>query len=468
MDHGGISAVSGKVMTKAVPVGEAPRFELSDIERILGRQAAKLIALISNRAQKEKQALYLAGGVVRDLLLKRPTLDLDLVVAGDAIRFANTLARESGGKAITHKPFGTAKWILDESVAKRLCLPPDAPPPGIDFVTARSETYSHPTALPTVSPGDIKRDMLRRDFSVNALAIQISPSEKFGILLDFCWGGDDIRRGLIRALHDQSFVDDPTRILRALRYATRLGFDLETETAEWMDAALPYLGRITGSRLRNEIDLILREARASEIMLRLQAMGLLENIHPAFRVSPCLPELLAACQRFKPPWSTAVSDRQTLRWIALMRGISSREAQNLCERLALTKALTQAITASAKLAERTELLDDPAIRPSQLAQLLDDFPALALQACWLFSAEKPTVQARIAAYASDWRGRRPKLSGNDLKAMGVAPGPRYRQLLDRLRWAWIDGEIHSAEEEAALLRQLLEAEDLDRLSNQRI
>ena len=446
-------------MTKAGPVGAAPSVELSDIERILGGRVAKLVEIISSRAQKENQALYLAGGVVRDLLLRRPTLDLDLVVEGDAIRFAKSLATGIGGKVVRHKPFGTAKWILDASVACRLSRRLDALPDSVDFVTARSETYSHPTALPSVSPSNIRRDMLRRDFSVNALAIQISPSEQFGTILDFCQGREDLQRCLIRALHDQSFIDDPTRILRALRYALRLGFKLETETAVWMDAALPYLGRTTGSRLRNEIDLSLREERASEIMLRLQAMGALENIHPAFQVSPRLPELLAACQEFKPPWSTTVIHRRALSWIALMHGISSRDAQILCERLALTKALTQAITASARLAERAELLAVPAIRPSRVAQILDGIPELALQACWLFSAEKPIVQARIAAYASDWRGRRPKISGNDLKAMGVAPGPRYRRLLDRLRCAWIDGEIHSAEDEAALLRQLLEAED---------
>lgn len=446
-------------MTKAGPVGAAPSFELSDIERILGDRVAKLVEIISYRSQKENQALYLAGGVVRDLLLSRATLDLDLVVEGDAIRFAKSLAKGFGGKVVRHKPFGTAKWILDASAAYSLSRMLDALPDSVDFVTARSETYSHPTALPTVSPSDIRRDMLRRDFSVNALAIQISPSEQFGMILDFCQGREDLQRCLIRALHDQSFIDDPTRILRALRYALRLGFKLETETAVWMDAALPYLGRTTGSRLRNEIDLSLREERASEIMLRLQAMGALENIHPAFQVSPRLPELLAAFQEFKPPWPTAVIDRQTLRWIALTHGISSRDAQFLCERLALTKALTQAITASARLAERAELLNDPAIRPSRVAQMLDDFPDSALQACWLFSAEKPIVQARIAAYASDWRERRPNTTGNDLKAMGVAPGPRYRRLLDRLRCAWIDGEIHSAEDEAALLRQLLEAED---------
>ncbi len=450
----------------------SPSFRLTDFERLLGGPGAKLIELISYMAQKKNLALYVAGGFVRDLLLNQRTLDLDFVLEGDAINFARSLAKSFGGYAHSHKQFGTAKWILDDSVAYSLSLILDALPASVDFVTARSETYAFPTALPTVSPADIECDLRRRDFSVNALAIQLSPLEEPWPLVDACDGIDDLKRGLIRALHEQSFVDDPTRILRALRYAERLGFTLESDSAEWMLAALPYLGRVTGQRLRNEIDLILREPRAGAILLRLQELGALMNIHSAFRIRPQLPELFKRRRTLLPPWSSAVGDMrpvppwsstvgdmQTPCWIALMTGINSVEVQSLCERLALTNKLTEAITASARLAERISLLDDPAIRPSQVARILDEYPDIALQANWLLAADSPTVQELIAAYASDWRQRRQTISGDDLKAMGLAPGPRYRQLLDRLRYAWIDGEVGSAQEEAALLRQLLDSED---------
>lgn len=440
-------------------VDDSPSFPLSDISSLLGEQVATLIEHIAFQAQEKDLSLYLAGGMVRDLILRQRSLDLDFVVEGDAISFANTLAQASGGSVQAHKPFGSAKWILDAAAAAKLSLATDAIPPPVDFASARRETYAHPAALPTISPSDIGRDLLRRDFSVNALAIQLSPAARSGDLLDGCGGGADLRLGLIRALHPKSFVDDPTRILRAARYALRLEFEIEAHTAQWMRAALPLLGRVSGQRLRNEFDLILRQRRAGDMMLRLQELGALAQIHPAFRVSPHLPELIARCNELTPPWPRGGSDRQTLRWIALFAGIDADEAQSLCVGLALTNALTQSITASARLAKHIGLLEDAALRPSQITKILDDFPDTALQAAWLLAAESPDAQERIGSYASDWRERLPLTTGHDLKAMGIAPGPRYRRILDRLRYAWIDGDARSLAEERALLRQLLNADD---------
>jgi len=446
-------------MTKAGGVGDTSSFQLSDIKRVLGSRVGRLIELIAYRAHHDDLPLYLAGGVVRDLLRDKANRELDFVVEGDAIRFGKSLAKRNGGTVQAHRSFGTARWTLDGSAARLFVGALDKMPTHLDFVTARSETYSHPTALPVVSPSDIETDLLRRDFSVNALAIQVSPRARYGRLLDVCNGVNDLEQKLICALHDQSFVDDPTRILRALRYAQRLSFELESNTAGWMRAALPYLGRITGQRLSKEIDLILREPLAGDIMLQLQDFDALVNIHPAFRISPRLPELLARCQKLKPPWSSEAVEGQTLRWIALMTGIGSTEVRDLCERLALTNKLTQLITASASLSEQIHLLEDPDIRPSQVAQILDEYPDVALQSVWLLSLEKPAALEKIAAYASDWRDRRPTISGNDLKAMGIAPGPRYRQILDRLRFAWIDDDVRSVEDETAFLQKLLDAGD---------
>ena len=239
---------------------DAPSFPLSEIKRLLGEQTASLIDHIAQGAQERDLPLYLAGGVVRDLIMgqRKVSIDLDFVVEGDAISFAMSLAIKSGGSVQEYEPFGTATWTLDSSAGEKLKLAAGETPAHVDFACARSETYSHPAALPTVSPSDMQRDLLRRDFSVNALAIQLSPRERSGILLDRCGGGDDLKLGLIRALHPNSFVDDPTRILRAARYATRLEFAIEATTEQWMRAALPLLGRVSGQRLQNEIDLILR------------------------------------------------------------------------------------------------------------------------------------------------------------------------------------------------------------------
>ena len=446
-------------MSKAGGAGDSSKLQLGDIETILGKPVAQLIDFISQTAQEKDLAVYLAGGVARDLLLRRQTLDLDIVLEGDAVRFAKLLAKRVGGTVLVHKQFGTAKWRLDESVAHVLALRLDALPASVDFVAARSETYARPAALPTVSPSDIGRDLRRRDFSVNALAIQLSPLERAGALLHVCGGMDDLQRGLIRALHDQSFVDDPTRLFRALRYARRLGFAIEPRTGEWMRAALPLLGRLSGQRLRNELDLILRENGGGEIVLALQELGALAQIHPAFHVSRRLPALLARVHEFEPPWSAAPVDRQSLRWHLLLAGISAHDVLELCGGLALTKALTRSIAASARLETRAALLEDGALHPSQISRFLDEFPDSALQVCWLLWEGQSLAQERIAAYASDWRQRRPRLSGKDLIEMGIAPGPRYRQILDRLRFARLDGEVRSREDEIALLKEFVEAGD---------
>jgi tRNA nucleotidyltransferase (CCA-adding enzyme) len=438
-------------------VDESPRFSLRLIAPILGENVASLIEVIATQAQESGLPLYLAGGVVRDLMLGQQNLDLDFVIEGDAIGFATSMARSFGGSVQEHKPFGTAKWMLDGAAADKLSLVADDIPPQVDFASARSETYAHPAALPTVSPSDMRSDLQRRDFSVNALAIQLSPAEQSGAVLDGSGGCEDLKLGLICALHENSFVDDPTRILRAARYALRLDFDLEQNTAQWMRAALPLLARVSGKRLQNELSLILREGRAGEMLLWLQDLGALAQIQPAFRVSSRLPALIARCNEARPPWQSAELNRQALRWIAIFTSIHADAARSLCERLALRNSLTESILAIARLAVTLCKLDDRLRRPSQLAAILDELPETALQAAWLLCADKPQTQEWIAAYASDWRRRAPATSGNELKAMGIAAGPQYRRILDRLRRAWIDGEVRTVEEEQALLRQVLDA-----------
>ncbi len=446
-------------MSKAGGAGDSTSFELSRVRRLLGGDIADLIESISREAQERDLPLYLAGGVARDLLLGRQTLDLDLVVVGDATRFAKSLAERYGGKVMAHEQFGTAKWRLDAELANELSLALEALPASVDLVTARGESYTHPAALPTVSPGDIRRDLRRRDFGVNALAIQLSPRRGAGALLDLCGGLEDLKRRRIRALHDQSFVDDPTRILRALRYARRLGFQLERRTGEWMRAALPLLGRVSGQRLRNDIDLILREDGGGEVALALQDLGALRHIHRAFRVSRRLPALLTLVSDCGPPWPSEALDIQSRRWHALLAGVPVADLPSLCDRLALTKALSRSIIASARLLERASRLEAPDMRPSQIARILDEFPDSALQAGWLLWEGQAPARERIAAYASDWRQGRAQTSGKDLIAMGIAPGPLYRQILARLRFARMDGEAHSLDDEIALLRRFLDSED---------
>ncbi len=428
------------------------------MRQVLGESTAELIDTIASHAQKRGFNLFLVGGVVRDIILGLPNQDLDFVLEADAIRFADELAAQFGGTVLAHKPFGTAIWTLDSCAAENLMLPAHQIPQHIDFARARSETYKHPAALPTVAPADIQSDLRRRDFTLNTLAIQLSPAQESGQLLDECGGFADLQNGLIAILHDRSFIDDPTRILRAMRISLRLGFIIEARTDKLMRAALPQLGRVTGPRLVNEIDLILREPKAGEILLQLQDLGALKSIQPAFRVSPDLPDQLTRFRETTAPWQATI-DKHCVLWSLLLAAVPEGDADAICQRLSLSRTLTKSIGACARLIDAADILRDGKSPPSQAAQILDGLLEPALHAAWLLLADSPTAQNKLLDYMNKWRHQRPSISGADLEQMGIPPGPRYKRILDALRFAWIDSKINSPKQEQAYLRELIAKED---------
>ena len=293
---------------------EAPQ-KIPDVSRelgeILSESQHRLLWLVGETATEMGHAVYVVGGFVRDLLLGRLDgtdgagfMDMDLVVEGDAIELAGRIQSRCGGRIVTHARFGTAKWILDEPGYKMTCPDladggggPDGErlPHHLDFVTARTEFYTEPTVLPTVEQGSIKLDLHRRDFTVNTLAVALTP-DRWGDLLDFYGGLSDLRTGVVRVLHSLSFVDDPTRILRAVRYEQRFQFRIDDRTQEHLLDAAPLLGRVTAARIRQELDRILQEKRPEDAILRLDELGILRQIHPALRAGSvlCQPQCIAA------------------------------------------------------------------------------------------------------------------------------------------------------------------------------
>ncbi|MFN2158288.1 MAG: CBS domain-containing protein, partial [Anaerolineae bacterium] len=223
----------------------------------------------AEEAEQLDYTLYIVGGFVRDLLLGRPNQDIDLVVEGDAIALARSLARDLGGRVRSHERFGTAKWILVDGDE-------------LDFVTARTEFYTQATALPQVEPSSIKQDLHRRDFTINTLAIRLDRDHR-GELLDFYGGEQDLRDGVIRVLHSLSFTEDPTRILRAIRLEQRLGFHIEPRTQELIADALGLLARVTGERIRHELFQLFQEQAPEAGLTRMEELGVLRQIHPGLR-----------------------------------------------------------------------------------------------------------------------------------------------------------------------------------------
>ena len=418
----------------------------------------ELLRRVGQQAERQGAAAYLVGGPVRDLLLDLPATDLDLVVEGDAIALARALADLCGGRTSSHTRFGTAKWRLNlKSPALLEALGAHAGqaaalPESLDLVSARAEFYSHPTALPSVERGSIKLDLHRRDFTINTLAIRLD-GRFFGQLLDPWGGGRDLEARTIRVLHSISFVDDPTRMLRAVRLEQRLGFAIEPRTLELLREARPLLARVSGERIRAELALIFDEARLLRILPRLDALGVLQAIHPALVWDRWLAARFRQATRDPPPANGAQPAREALLYALWLYRVGAQSARGVCERLHMPQALRAAVVEAARLAEELDRLPR-GVRPSQVVALLDGRPEGALAAATL--AARRAGRLAVGRYLSAWRHVRPRSGGDDLRAAGLPAGPAYARILRALRAAWLDGEVSSVDEEAALRARLIE------------
>lgn len=417
--------------------------EPEKLQSLLGSGTYQLITTITEQANQQNIPLYLVGGLVRDVLLDRPNLDIDFVVEQDAIEFATHLQREFGGKLHTHKPFGTAKWLLSDEVTGDIAVKNDLPD-HIDFATARSELYQHPTALPTVYGSGIKLDLRRRDFTINTLALQLSPQSMQWRLLDFYGGKQDLHDGIIRVLHSLSFVDDPTRIIRAVRFASRLNFTIEQHNEQLIQNALPMLRRITGERVRNELSNMLTEANPLAAFQQLEQRNILTAIHEEF--APDLSQL------------THITDGDSLdvRWQILMSGLQPSAAKPVARRLLFGEAAVKQFVAVTTLMHGNASFS-PDDRPSTITEALDRFADDAIHLALRLMPDG-ALRGVYQQYIDQWRHMQPNTNGHTLKDRGLPAGPAYRRILARLRRAWLDGEISSPDEEIALLDKLVEDE----------
>ena len=410
--------------------------------------------------------VYLVGGPVRDLLLNSPLKDLDFVVVGKAPEVAGWLAEQSGGRVITHPRFGTATVILDEA--------------RVDLVTARREVYPRPGSLPQVFPGSIDEDLARRDFSVNALAWQLT--EDSSVILDRHCGLEDLRRGLIRTLHSKSFTDDPTRLLRAVRYEQRLAFQLEEETAARLQTAVAQAttDTVSGDRLRHELVRILEEERPGDILRRASDLGILTAIHPALGGAEYLSRWSALVARVRERQAEVSVENATgigpetelereplpiellpvepLTWLAaLAYPRSVGDGEGLIRRLNMPRPWAQVVRDTIKLRElETEIaFDKPA--PSRLCHILD---GMAPEATSVVAGltDLPAVSRSLGRYWVEYRQITPALRGRDLLAMGVSAGPAVGNLLAELRTARLDGMATTEAEERRWVQKQLKAD----------
>ncbi len=425
-----------------------------------------LLQLISAAARDLQLPIFLVGGFARDLLLRTPSIDLDFVVEGDALLLAEKLSTLYGGRITSHKKFGTAKWQIDPANpalaaglrAEVTAAEPIGLPSSIDLISSRTEFYEKPSALPVVKNSSIKLDLHRRDFTINTMAVRLD-GKHFGELYDY-WGGlTDLNHKLIRVLHSLSFVDDPTRMLRAVRFEQRFGFAIEPRTLEQLAEAKYLLADVSGERIRHELDLMLCEQQAVRMFARLDQLGLLAGIHPALKWNDDLAAQITELFRapFPKGWGfprhpALAEQKRQAAYILLLAGLNSVAAAAVCARLRFKNQLAQMIQQAARL--RPELGKLPALPASRSALALEACPPLVIYALQLSSKTEKT-RAMLADFASQWRWVKPLVDGQQLKQMGVQVGPRIGEILAELKAAWIDGRITTPAEEQQLLQKIL-------------
>ena len=453
---------------------------------------------------------YLVGGFVRDLLLKRPSLDIDIVVEGDAIRVAETMCERWNGTLEAHSQFGTAT-VTPENINL----------PKVDFVTARRETYQGAGTLPIVQRGTITDDLHRRDFSINALALCLD-TNAFGTIVDKTDGRKDLEAGIIRVLHNRSFIDDPTRIFRAARYAGRYGFRIAETDAVLIQAALPILPQLSGERIRNEIDRGLLEKDAVKIVEILTQLGIWEIVATDWHISASFAEDFKKAEQAITWASAHLADEafqsERVRWMALFgsntpiyqieaisfRLVLERQLQRLVSR---TQAMKHGISLEEVKVSAFEKLGFPLsentsvehqngmwcivdtdnmktyvcgdenlyrvhtpltaytqlkqtltalkeiVKSSEIYQLLKPYPLEALVLGSVDTTVPEWKREKIRDYLLNLRKIQPFITGDDLIALGEKPGKVFETVLWELFAAQLDEKIATKSEALCRLRK---------------
>lgn len=413
---------------------QCPEHLVQHLQQRLDADGRAALAALATAAGRHHSTLYLVGGSVRDLLLGHDHLDLDFVVEAAAPAVARDYARASGARVVVHDRFLTATVI--------------GPALTFDLVTARRETYPEPGALPVVTPAALADDLARRDFTLNALALALSGPQA-GSLIDPYSGLADLRARRLRVLHPDSFVDDPTRLWRAARYASRFALRLDPSTAAAVTPGLPALKLISPARIGHELERTLTEARPERALHRLDRWGVLPATLPGLRCTAAV-RTAAARARALAPADAAAACLATLfvPWPAA-------RIDQPAERFALSRHQGQVLRALPGLRQTLHLLVARQASAGTAALELERFPEAALAAYAARNSRTPA--GRLALHRLlDWARIQPALTARDLIAAGVRPGPLLGELLRALRAARIDGEVTTLDGEHRLVNTVLE------------
>jgi tRNA nucleotidyltransferase (CCA-adding enzyme) len=424
-------------------------------------EVRKMLTLAGETGARLGLPVYAVGGFVRDTLLDKPTQDIDLVVEGNGIALARELAGQLNGRVREHQKFLTSVVIYhdDKGMEAR-----------IDIATARLEYYEYPAALPTVELSSLKMDLFRRDFSINALAVRLD-GEHFGSLADFFGGWQDIRDRTIRVLHTLSFVEDPTRCLRAVRFERRYDFRIGAGTEKLIKNALSLklMDRLSSARLFNEYKHTCEEADPVACFVRMQEIGILSAISSALVLTPSKTALLRQLRETLAWYTLLYFQKTAQRWIVYFHGLTTgltyKDASMVYDRLGLPGPRKQEILRGREqlrhvrgdLQKWQKKNDSGYAKISELHELL----RAASPECLLYlmaAADKGDLKKSLSRYITQWSKEKPDITGDDLRRLGLAPGPAFGRILQAALTAKLNGTAVSMESQLQLAKKLMREE----------
>ena len=415
----------------------------------LTKPMIQLLQKIGEVADELQYNAFAVGGFVRDLLLKKRNLDLDIVVEGDGIEFARHLAGALGGRYRTHERFSTAMVLMPNGFK-------------IDIATARLEYYEYPAALPTVELSSIKLDLYRRDFTINAMAVQLNPKQ-FGTLIDFFNCQNDLKQKEIKVLHNLSFVEDPSRIFRAIRFEKRMNFNMAPHTARLIRNAvkMKLFGKAADTRFFSEIRQILSEENPIPAIQRMAEFNLFQflwpDLKPHLKVDRRFLHILQQAQRAIAWYKLLYLKEHCSTWMVYLLAITGRSRpetlEAFCKRFLMPVKTAEILQWQKVHADKTAnlLSRRSSLNNSEVYWLLQDLSIEGL--LYLMAiARKSTVKRAVSNFVTDFREAVTQLSGRDLMAMGYQPGPGFKIMLNDLLDAHLDGIVRSKEDEVSFIR----------------
>ena len=417
------------------------------IYQYFNKEILSALLQIGKMGDRFGYSVFMVGGIVRDLFLGIPNLDLDIVVEEDAIKFAHFFCQQENGKIKTHQKFKTAVVTLPSGIK-------------IDFASARREFYEFPAALPEVEFASIKKDLYRRDFTINAMAIQLN-QEKFGKLLDFYGGQRDLEQKRIRILYSLSFTEDPARIIRAIRFEKRYNFTIENSTKKLLKKAVRegLISRIRKKRLSEEFLIILQEKDPVKILKRMDELDVLSGIIPNLSLPPALINRFIEIEEFIKCWYQKFPQEninKSILYLYYLLQFSQLDIRNLNKKIELSRYINNVLGSIKNCKEDTvNYLEQEFLAPSNLYYNLHDKPNELLMIILFEKSKDALVKKRIEKYLTEYKKTAVFLSGKDLTDLGMKPGPIYAKILKLIFYLQMNGILDNRNKQLAFLKRLL-------------